>query len=310
MISTNQQQKIPTLPTSMVSDNGLQCLPTELIEEIYILSETLALSLVCRCFYTCLNTEFTRLRFCTRVFFLGNPNYLKPDVVADLLQKQENIILAQKWFTAEFATKVEDAVRKIDEDDVFHTCDSGEQDSWDDKLVHTERCCPYTGAIVTQLRSVAIAITTPEQVHLPARLLSGPWTSSKWALLGILKRWGVSLNDAATHLCYEAMKHATTPWDEWESFKLLLMFRSETSGTSLSSVDFFDSEAFMLPLSFLLNDVVRYSASSFSNMLARVKKDRNGGLTQRDPHGKDVDHKNGTFVGGWDEVLGGSRVET
>lgn len=46
------------------------------------------------------------------------------------------------------------AVAKIEEDDVFHVYDSGEQALCNDKVIHTNRNCPNTGLIAAQPRSV------------------------------------------------------------------------------------------------------------------------------------------------------------
>lgn len=69
-------------------------------------------------------------------------------------------------------------------------------------------------------------ITRSKQMYLPAHLFCGPWTNSKWALLRLLTRWGVSLNDAEAHLCYEAMKNAILG-DAMKVVERLLIFRGE-----------------------------------------------------------------------------------
>ena len=82
MGSRNQKYRIPSPPVLVGSDSIFQGLPIELLEEIYILSETFSLSFVCRLFYARLNIQHTRLRFCTRIFSPGNSSDLESDVVA------------------------------------------------------------------------------------------------------------------------------------------------------------------------------------------------------------------------------------
>lgn len=87
-------------------------LPVELLEEIHILPETRALAHVCRSSYIALSSEFARLRFCTRLFYLDNSRK-DPDQEGVRLRDEQSKILAQEWFTVDFATKVKAAVKHI-----------------------------------------------------------------------------------------------------------------------------------------------------------------------------------------------------
>ena len=214
----------PVLLGSNNYDDGFQRLPTELLEEIFILSENWSLSHACRLFRIRFNNEPSRLRFSTRIFFLGNPENLESGIVASLLKKQANRLLAQDWFTHDFAKKVEAAVLEMKDEAVVNPeeCDwNNLSDSSDD---YTELRCPYTGGIVSKIGPNKVS--TAKQVYLPARLLCEPWTRDKWALLRLLQRWGTSLNNADTDLCNEAINSAVLN-DDKKLFKLLLIFRGE-----------------------------------------------------------------------------------
>lgn len=217
MDSTKLQQR--NLPT--ISDSGFQRSPFELLEEIYILSETVLFPLVCRRFNSCLTNELTRLRFCTRLFFLGNPYNLESGAVSCLVQKQANIVLAQEWFTEKFAINVEDAVLHIQEEAITY---SEEPSKLTMQEIYTERQCPYTGGLVPRLGPNEF--TTSRQVYLPVRLIRDPWAESRWALLRFLEHWGVSLHSVDLHTCYQTMKDAILS-NNVKVFDLLLTYRGE-----------------------------------------------------------------------------------
>lgn len=98
--------------SGLVSSSPFVRLPVELLEEIYVLSEIHALLHVCRSFYIALNSESTRLRFCTRLFCYDNP-CKDPDQKDACLRDEQTKIVAQKWFTADFTIRVKAAVKHI-----------------------------------------------------------------------------------------------------------------------------------------------------------------------------------------------------
>lgn len=104
--------------SELVLSGPLVKLPVELLEEIYVLSETHALAHVCRSSYIALSSESARLRFCTRLFYLGNPRK-DPEQKSVCLRDEQTKILAQEWFTAEFATKVKAAVKNVRASDMI-----------------------------------------------------------------------------------------------------------------------------------------------------------------------------------------------
>lgn len=93
-------------------------LPVELLEEIYVLSETHSLPHVCRSFYVALSSDYTCLRFCTRLFSLDNPRK-HPDQKGTCLRDEQTKVLAQEWFTADFAKKIKVAVGYIATSDMI-----------------------------------------------------------------------------------------------------------------------------------------------------------------------------------------------
>ena len=242
MESASQPQRIMNSVGSDGGDNGggfLQ-LPTELLEEIYVLSENLCFPLVYRQFFQCLDNDYILLRFCTRVFFLGNPNNLHSGVVCPSLQRLATAILAQSWFTRRFAKEMEKAVLEMQNEAIFY---SEKLDGPGGKDIYTERHCPYTGGCVPMLGRNRF--TAANQVYLPARLLRAPWSNDIRRLLELLKDWGVRLSDADVDLCNEALKSAITSNDD-ARFRILMLFRGEidhelfrmvvTSGSNCSLV--------------------------------------------------------------------------
>ena len=192
MAYTEQPKNIAGRPAPVAFHRGFQQLPTELLEEIYIFSENLSLSHVCRLFHTQLNTELTHMRFCTRIFFFGNPKNLASGLVALSLTEQANIILAQKWFTYDFAKKMERAVLQVQEEEILYAKEGDNEG--DNSGAFVLRLCPYTGRRV--YKTGPNEITTAKQVYLPARLLHGPWTEFTRNFVYLLQDWGVSLKAA------------------------------------------------------------------------------------------------------------------
>lgn len=182
-------------------------LPVELLEDIYILSETLALLHVCQRFYICLSSRSTRLRFCTRLFYIDNPRK-DPDERGLCLRDKQTKILAQEWFTLDFAISLKAAVKHIHASDRFGD------------------------TVRLELSTIAYSDTEPNAqtgfflffrgIHLPARLLCEPWGQSKFDLLGQLYICGLRINPLDKLKCYESMKGAIAE-NNWEALKILLM---------------------------------------------------------------------------------------
>ncbi len=112
------QQRTMSDPSGVVLSSPLVRLPVELMEEIYVLSETHVLPHVCRSFYITQSSDSARLRFCTRLFYLDNPRKESDQKEACLRDKQIKV-LAQEWFTADFAIRVKAAVEHIRASDMI-----------------------------------------------------------------------------------------------------------------------------------------------------------------------------------------------
>lgn len=103
------QQRTMSNSSGLVLPGPFMRLPVELLEEIYILSETHSLAHVCRSFYIALNSDSTRLRFCTRLFYLGNARN-NPGPNAVHLRDEQTKIFARDWFTVDFLQRLVAAV--------------------------------------------------------------------------------------------------------------------------------------------------------------------------------------------------------
>lgn len=151
----------------------LQTIPLEILEPIYIQSENLAFIYVCRRFYSALNVDNVRLRFCTNTFYRGNPKRSQSDGASRI--HLQTAILSNKWFTLELSAQIENAVKKLQERE--HRQKEAEAkaysathlDSWRSARAHKVLCA--------------------DGVTLPRRLLYGPWTDDKINFLARLVRW-------------------------------------------------------------------------------------------------------------------------
>lgn len=155
------QQRTMSNSSGLVLPGPFMRLPVELLEEIYILSETHSLPHVCRSFYIALNSDFTRLRFCTRLFYLGNARN-NPGPNAVHLRDEQTKIFARDWFTVDFLQRLVAAVNYMRSSD-------GMEDDTDLSLY-------VSGA------------------HLPAPPLRGIWSQSKLELVRQLLFWGPRKN--------------------------------------------------------------------------------------------------------------------
>ena len=307
---TNQQQRASSLAKSVGSDKGggfLQ-LPTELLEEIYIFSETLSFPLVCRLFFYHLSNDYVRLRFCTRVFFLGNPDNLQSGVGRSLLQKQANNILAQRWFTNRFAKRMENEVLKMQENDIFY---SKRLDGPNGKDIYTERHCPYTGGLVPMLGSNKLIAA--KQVYLPTRLLCAPWSNDIQSFLRRLKDWGVRLNDADVDVCNEALKSAITS-NNIERFSIYMSFRGEIDHELFNMVkssgnDCLVVKVFLAGVNTHIASDITLSGQERSALVQWVNEGWAKGVVQRKQEGGGLKIDNCTAVTGRKEELKGSRPE-
>ena len=183
-------------------------LPVELLEEIYVLSETLALSHVCRRFYISLSSQSARLRFCTRLFYADNPRR-DPDETNVYLRGKQTKILAQEWFTLDFVTSLKAAVKHIRASDKPR------------KKVRSELSPNIY--LDTETNAQIYYPFFVSGVHLPARLLSAPWSQSKSDLLGQLYIWGLETKPLDKLRCFESMKGAIAEGN-WEALEILLLF--------------------------------------------------------------------------------------
>ena len=181
-------------------------LPFEVLEEIYVLSETLALSQVCQRFYVSLSSRPTRLRFCTRLFYINNPRR-DLDLRGDYLHGKQTEMLAQEWYILDFAISLEEAVEHIRASDDFRN------------PVRSELASTTYLDIDSNVQVLFTLFVSG--VHLPSRLLCGPWSQSKRNLLGQLFIWGLRMNPSDELKRYESMKGAIAEGN-WEALRILL----------------------------------------------------------------------------------------
>lgn len=163
-------------PSGVVLSSPLVRLPVELMEEIYVLSETHVLPHVCRSFYIALSSDSARLRFCTRLFYLDNPRK-DPDQKDACLRDKQIKILAQEWFTADFAIRVKAAVEQVRASDMI-------------AAQVRSKSTPATYSDTESKIQIHFSLFV-RGLHLPARLLRGPWSQSKFDTLGQLFIWGL-----------------------------------------------------------------------------------------------------------------------
>ena len=194
-------------PSGVVFASPLVRLPVELIEEIYVLSETHALPHVCQSLYIPLSSESARLRFCTRLFYLDNPRKDPGQKDACLRDKQIKI-LAQEWFTADFSIRIKAAVEHIRASDMI-------------AARVRSNLIPATYSDTESNSQIHFSLFV-RGVHLPARLLHGPWSQSKFDTLGQLFTWGLRMNPRHKIRWHESMRDAMFE-DNWDALRSLLI---------------------------------------------------------------------------------------
>ena len=143
-------------------------LPKELLEKIFVRSQNVDLPMVSRHFYQSLSSNFIRLRFCTHVFYHGKEpdGFYTPDHVG--LAPVQTRIFRKKWFSNNFAKKVEREVLRLQSrDHLPMELPDGQQRCYD-------------------LHRVSVAFNT----EIPHVLIQGTWTNSKVKLCNRLIRWG------------------------------------------------------------------------------------------------------------------------
>ena len=200
------QQRTMSDPSGVVLSGPLVRLPVELLEEIYVLSETHVLPHVCRSFYLALSSESARLRFCTRLFYLDNPRK-DPDQKDACLRDNQTKILAQEWFTADFATRVKAAVEHIRASDMIAA-----------NVRSKSTPATYSGTKSNTQIHFSLFLRS---VHLPARLLRGPWSQSKVDTLNWLFIWGLRMNPHHKLRWHESTRDAMVEGN-WEALRILL----------------------------------------------------------------------------------------
>lgn len=179
------QQRAMSNSSELVLSGPIMKLPVELLEVIYVLSETYALAHVCRSSYIALSSESFRLRFCTRLIYLDNSRK-DPDQEGVRLRDEQSKIFGQEWFTVDFATKVKAAVKHIRVED------------------YTQLSLCFRG------------------VYLSARLLRGPWSQSKFESPKHIFFWGLRTIPRDRPQCYQSMVDAfTIAQDKREAQRIL-----------------------------------------------------------------------------------------
>lgn len=173
------QQRTMSNSSGLVLPGPFMRLPVELLEEIYILSETHSLPHVCRSFYIALNSDFTRLRFCTRLFYLGNARN-NPGPNAVHLRDEQTKIFARDWFTVDFLQRLVAAVNYMRSSD-------GMEDDVRSKLSPTT----YSDTKSNTQTDLSLYVSG---AHLPAPPLRGIWSQSKLELVRQLLFWGPRKN--------------------------------------------------------------------------------------------------------------------
>jgi hypothetical protein len=175
--------------------NHFATLAPELLEQIFIRSETLSMPLVNSHFYASLRSETVLLSFCTHVFYhgernhiLSTPNYDQHNGIRFMGQSRmgelQNTILDQEWFTISFAKKLEMEVLRLQKG--------------------------YPKPHIFDLTRVQ-----PEwRTMWPQRLLRGPWTDGKLDLIdwiaksGFFPRWEKIDLDSANQMIKKGMREA------------------------------------------------------------------------------------------------------
>lgn len=197
------QQRAMSNSSELVLSGPIMKLPVELLEVIYVLSETYALAHVCRSSYIALSSESFRLRFCTRLIYLDNSRK-DPDQEGVRLRDEQSKIFGQEWFTVDFATKVKAAVKHIRVEDYIS---------------------PHLSPIISSDTSSSIQTQLSlcfRGVYLPARLLRGPWSQSKFESPKHIFFWGLRTIPRDRPQCYQSMVDAfTIAQDKREAQRIL-----------------------------------------------------------------------------------------
>lgn len=159
MSSESPQPGVKTTPPAGLFGS----LPKELLEQIYVRSESVELPLVNHHFYQSLSHNFIRIWFCAQVFYHGRePNGLYPPDHLGMAPVQTRIF-QRKWLSNNLEKKVESEVIRLQRG-------NGRVDRFQD------------GVKVLHLRPkdrVQIAFSTT----IPKELLKGTWTHGKVRLL-------------------------------------------------------------------------------------------------------------------------------
>ncbi len=160
------------MATSSNPSNLLSLVP-EILEEIFVYSESLSLPLVCRRFHLLLSNSIVRLHFCTHVFYHGNRLRVNAADVSRMTDLQTDVF-AQKWFTNGFSSEVETAVLKLQQ--------PAYQKRVAEAKLHNET---HSDSWQSPGRNKVICTFA----KLPRHALSGPWTDDKVNFLLRLMRW-------------------------------------------------------------------------------------------------------------------------
>lgn len=180
----------------------LSNIPPEILEEIFIHSENLALQTVCRRLYNILIQNVVLLRFCTKIFYEGRS--LNCTYMAGL----QTMVLARKWFTLEFSEKVENAVLKL-QDEAFN------------KMVvekNLENDVAAWSAQFYEKQMVHCALNT----YLPRHLLRRTWVNDSVNLLHRLMIWNAEANPRDVDAAQAGMWYAIHVGHR-DAIELLLM---------------------------------------------------------------------------------------
>jgi hypothetical protein len=206
---------LANMPLSTVPNNHFATLAPELLEKIFIRSESLSsLCLVNRHFYASLRSETALLRFCTHVFYHGSRRKLAKIVVTQEsggriddkthhkaqieMGKLQTAILEQDWFTASFAKKLTKAVKKLQ---MGEPSDA----SIDPRTVHYI----FDRPVDTSLNYAPNHFTCAWSTTWPSKLSQGPWTYAKLDLVGCINSWCLSLDRDHT-MVEKVMRDAIT----------------------------------------------------------------------------------------------------
>lgn len=185
---------------------SLSKLPLEILEPIFILSENVALQHVCRRLYYVLNDDAVILRFCTRLFSNhglieeANVSVSHEKEMEDVLVNQEkgmeitatladaqSTVLSRKWFTLDFAARLEPEVLKMQD-----ACQNRAAKLRNEPVPDYER-------YIFNLAPGAL---------VPRRAFRGPWTDYNVNFLKRLEDWGIIRSRANLDAAHEGMECA------------------------------------------------------------------------------------------------------